>query len=113
MTHSNNPADHKEHDPSRCDFARIWLTQKWIENPNTSLFALLDNDQLTVIGFKSCVYSNLEDVQAKEVYAAYNITQEQLFEFSEVIRNFLLQDRGLGKQISMNNPPNPEKVYLN
>ncbi len=81
--------EHSEHDPSLCDFARIWLITQWIANTHMSIIHSLTAMQLVEIGYKSYMYS--QDVENTELYASYGITLEQLFDFSEFVRIYLME----------------------
>jgi hypothetical protein len=87
-----NPEEHKDHDPARCDFARIYLTQRYVQGED--IIPVLDTltvEQVITIGFTSAYFSEVSE--AVSVYESHGITMEQLFAFSEVLRHYLMNTR--------------------
>ena len=96
---TGNPADHKDHNPARCDFARIWLTQQFVAGTHAEHVAALTDDQLGTIGKTSEMYSMLEQVEP--IYAEYNLTLDNLKAFADYLRNYLLNERGYANRLKL------------
>lgn len=100
-----NPLDHSDHDPSLCDYARIWLTQQFVEGKHQEHINKLSNEQIVIIGSTSALYSTYTNIT--DLYQHYNLTLKQLWDFSEYLRVFLLTERGFSKLMP------PKNVNLN
>ena len=92
MFDNMNPEEHKDHDPARCDFARILLTKRYVDGDDIiPTLELLTNEQIVQIGITSVMFSAIDAVEP--IYAEYGISMAQLFDFSEYLRHYLMDTR--------------------
>jgi len=111
MSTSLNPADHSDHDPSLCDYARIWLIQQYVAGLHLPIVEKLDNEQMVLIGFTT--FSESQNSAFVPVFEKHGLTLDNLFEFSEYIRNYLLNERGLADEMGESLVPDISKISLN
>lgn len=90
---TTNPADHKDHDPARCDYARLWLTQQFVAGTHEQHVEKLSNEQIARVGMMSAVYS--QTPETAPLFAEFNLTLEQVYNFSEMLRKVLIVRLGL------------------
>lgn len=96
---TGNPEDHKDHDPARCDYARIWLTQQFVAGTHAEHVAALTDDQIVAIGMTSEMYSMVDTVE--HIYTEYNLTLANLKAFADYLRNYLLNERGHANRLGL------------
>jgi len=105
-----NLEDHQDHDPALCDFARIFLTQRYVQGINIiPTLELLTNEQIVQIGITSVMFSAIDAVEP--IYAEYGISMAQLFDFSEYLRHYLMDTRV--NDLGMKFVANTDNVSLN
>lgn len=94
MSESRNPADHADHDPARCDFARINLIQQFVAGNHVEPVSKLSDEQIFVIGI-TCSMEAGSDM-ADAVYAPFGLNASQVFDFSEYLRKVLIEKHDIG-----------------
>jgi hypothetical protein len=99
---SNDLNDHINHDPSSCDFARMLLIHTFIAGTHVETVSKLTKQQIFNIGIICAI--DASNPLAENLYATYGLTLTQVFDFSEYLRNILIQKHGLLDSVPQGNP---------